>query len=145
MEFVKRWALHKIFIGVIVGWSSTVYADLVVIVDQSSTFEHVASDDVKRIFLGKKKTLKGLPVIPIDQREGSRHRDIFYETVVKMSDAQIKSYWSRLIFTGKGQAPQAVANDGEVKAMIKDNPNMIGYVDESEVDNQFRIVYRVDR
>ena len=42
---------------------------------------------------------------------------------------QLNSYWSRLIFTGRGQPPFAVSGNSEVLEFIASNPNMIGYVD----------------
>ncbi|GAA6135022.1 hypothetical protein NBRC116188_18120 [Oceaniserpentilla sp. 4NH20-0058] len=114
----------------------------VVVVGSSSPISASGESDVVKAFLGKKKDLGGVSVVPIDQNEGTSARNDFYTNVVKKSEAQLKSYWSRLIFTGKGQAPQVVGGDAEVKNMVASNPNIIGYIDEGAVDGSVKIIYK---
>ena len=117
-------------------------AGSVVVVGSSSPIGASNEGDVVKAFLGKKKDLGGVSVIPVDQGEGNPARNDFYANVVKKSEAQLKSYWSRLIFTGKGQAPQVVGGDAEVKNMVATNPNIIGYIDESAVDGSVKVIYK---
>ena len=121
---------------------SMAQAGSVVVAGKSSPIGASSEDDVVKAFLGKKKDLGGVSVIPVDQGEGNPARNDFYANVVKKSEAQLKSYWSRLIFTGKGQAPQVVGGDGEVKNMVASNPNIIGYIDESSVDGTVKVIYK---
>lgn len=118
------------------------HAGSVVVVGKGSPIGASNESDVVKAFLGKKKDLGGVSVIPVDQGEGNPARNDFYANVVKKSEAQLKSYWSRLIFTGKGQAPQVVGGDGEVKNMVASNPNIIGYIDESSVDGTVKVIYK---
>ncbi len=81
-------------------------------------------------------------MLPIDQSEGANARHEFYRKIVNKSESQLKSYWSRLIFTGKGQAPQVVGSNDDVKSIISNNPNLIGYIDSSAVDASVKVIYR---
>ncbi|MGR6870892.1 phosphate ABC transporter substrate-binding protein [Pseudomonas sp. HK3] len=117
-------------------------AGSVVVAGKSSPIGASSEDDVVKAFLGKKKALGGVSVVPIDQGEGNAARDDFYANIVKKSESQLKSYWSRLIFTGKGQAPQVVGGDAEVKNMVANNPNILGYIDESAVDGTVKVIYK---
>ena len=121
---------------------SMAHAGAVVVAGASSPLAASSSGDVVKVFLGKKKALGGVSVVPVDQSEGAGARTDFYSNVVKKSEAQLKSYWSRLIFTGKGQAPQVVGGDAEVKNMVATNPNIIGYIDESAVDGSVKVIYK---
>lgn len=121
---------------------SMAQAGSVVVVGSSSPIGASNEGDVVKAFLGKKKDLGGVSVVPVDQGEGNAARNDFYANVVKKSEAQLKSYWSRLIFTGKGQAPQVVGGDAEVKNMVATNPNIIGYIDESAVDGSVKVIYK---
>jgi hypothetical protein len=47
-----------------------------------------------------------------------------------------------LIFTGKGQAPQVVGVDADIKTMVANNPNIIGYIDEAQVDATVKIIFK---
>jgi len=117
-------------------------AGVAIVVGANSPLAAAPEGDVVKIFLGKKKDIGGSPVVPIDQAEGNNARNDFYTNVVKKSEAQLKSYWSRLIFTGKGQAPQVVGGDTDVKGMVASNPNLIGYIDAGAVDGTVKVIYK---
>jgi hypothetical protein len=78
--------------------------------------------------------------LPIDREEGSPARDEFYTRLAEMSPAQVKSFWARIIFTGRGQPPKTVATDVEAKRLLVADPNTIGYIDKSLVDSSVRVV-----
>ena len=85
---------------------------------------------ISRIFLGKVKSFPGgTKVVPIALAEGSAGASDFNSKVLKKSASQLKAYWSKQVFTGKGQPPKAVANDAEMIALISANPNMIGFIE----------------
>ncbi len=121
---------------------SLAHAGAVVVVGASSPIQAASKSDVVKVFLGKKKALPGSVAIPIDQDAGNSARTDFYGNTVKKTDSQLKSYWSRLIFTGKGQAPQVVGNDDDIKSMVANNPNFIGYIEESSVDGTVKVIYK---
>ncbi len=121
---------------------SLAHAGAVAVVGASSSLVASSGADVVKVFLGKKKDLGGVTAIPVDQEEGTPARGAVYSNVVKKSEAQLKSYWSRLIFTGKGQAPQVVGGDADVKNMVSNNPNLIGYIDEGAVDGTVKVIFK---
>jgi hypothetical protein len=52
----------------------------------------------------------------------------------------MQAYWSRIIFTGRGQPPKAVPSSSEAKKLVAANPNTIGYVEPKLVDDTLRVV-----
>lgn len=93
--------------------------------------------------MGKTKSFPdGSQAVPVDQNEGSATRATFNEKVLNKSDSQLKSYWSRLIFTGKGTPPKESGTDAEVKALVANNPNIIGYIDSAAVDASVKVVHK---
>ena len=81
-------------------------AGVSVVVHPSVELASIQNQIAANIFLGKSSLLPdGTKVIPIDQEEGEEPRDEFYQKVVKKDASQLNAYWSRLIFTGKGQPP----------------------------------------
>jgi len=127
---------------ILLSFTAIASAEVAVIVGKSSGFSKLDADDVVKIFLGKKKDIGGTPVLPVDQSEGTGARNDFYSNVVKKSESQLKSYWSRLIFTGKGQAPQVVGGDSDVVSMVATNPNLIGYVDAAAVSGDVIVIFK---
>ncbi|MEE2733459.1 MAG: phosphate ABC transporter substrate-binding protein [Pseudomonadota bacterium] len=110
--------------------ASSASGELAIIVNHSNDVREISVEDVASIFLGKTRQLPdGTKVIPLDQLEREGLKEEFYLKVVKKSLPQLNSYWSRLIFTGRGQPPFAVSGDDEVLEFVASNPNMIGYVD----------------
>ncbi len=94
---------------------------------------------VAKIFLGKAKSFpNGSEVVPINQKGTAT--DDFNKNVLRKSASQLKAYWTKLVFTGKGTPPTLVANDAEVVKLVTSNPNMIGYIDASAVSEQVRVI-----
>ena len=131
----------KIAASILVLLPSLVLAEVVVIVHPSNAVGSMSSEQVSQLFLGKVGTFAGGgSAIVIDQKEGLAVRDSFYGKVANKNAAQMNAYWSQLIFTGKGQPPKAVADGIEVLELVADNPNLIGYIDASEVDDTVKVV-----
>ena len=97
--------------------------------------------DIVRLFLAKVKTFPdGEKATPIDQMEGTRARHEFLENLLGKSEDQLRSYWARLIFTGRVLPPRTANSDGEVKKLVAQNPELIGYIQASEVDDTVKVV-----
>ena len=77
---------------------------------------------------------------PSTRRKGSAVRDEFYGKVIGKTAAQIKAYWSRIIFTGRGEPPPTVSNSVDMKKRISLNPSAIGYLESDMVDDSVRVV-----
>ncbi len=96
---------------------------------------------IKRIFMGKKTSfLNGGEAVPISQAADSATTEAFNSEAMKKTSAQLKAYWSKMIFTGKGTPPKEVASDAEVLKLVAANPNLISYIDESAVDSSVKVV-----
>jgi len=116
-------------------------ADVVVVASAASGLSSLTPSQVYDIFLGKSAYLpNGALAMPIDQPETSSERRMFYETYTGKSPAQVKAYWSKLIFTGKGQPPREAKGLSALYRFMSRNAGAIGYMDRSEVDNRVRIV-----
>lgn len=117
-------------------------AEVVVIVHPSVAATGT-KDDVANVFLGKSPTLGGVSLTPIDQEEGSDARKEFYDKAAGKTPSQLNSYWSRIVFTGKGQPPRAVSDDSAVKEAVAKNKSLIGYIDSGALDSSVKKVLSV--
>lgn len=97
----------------------------VVIVNAGDGASELSKDKVAAIFGGKDKSLT-----PVDN---AALRNAFYPNVVGKSSDQIKAYWAKLEFTGKGKAPHEESNGQAVANYVASNPGTIGYVDAGDV------------
>jgi ABC-type phosphate transport system substrate-binding protein len=116
-------------------------AEVVAVVSSSSPVTTLSKNQVADIFLGKTVRFPdGRRVVPIDQAEGTVARDEFYIQYTGKSAAQLKAHWSKIIFTGRGQPPRAVANSSEIKAQLAGNPNAIGYIERNSADDTVTVL-----
>ena len=120
------------------------FADVVVVVSASNANTELDEKQVYNIYMGKAKSFPdGEKALPVDQKKGSADRDSFRETVLQKSSSQLNTYWSRLIFTGKGTPPQESGDSSSVKDLISNNPNLIGYIDSADVDASVKVLYEL--
>ena len=120
--------------------STAALAEIAVIVNPSND-SSLSTEDLNKLYLGKsKKFANGQTAIPLDRKEGTDIRIKFLELAVGKAENQMKSYWSRLIFTGKGVPPKIVETDAEVKALVSRNPDAVGYIDAGSVDDTVKVV-----
>ena len=94
--------------------------------------------DVANIFLGKDKSLKG-----VDQAAWNPTKEKFYAGVANKNESQLKSYWSGLVFTGKGQPLPTVADDAAVVAKVGAEADAIGYVDAAAVSDKVKVLFKL--
>jgi hypothetical protein len=137
--------IHRIGLASLVGTLglgiAAVNADVVAVVSSKSSITTLSKNQLMDIFLGKRTRFPdGSSAVPIDQAEGSAARDEFYTRFADMSPAQVKAYWSRIIFTGRGQPPRTVPSGLEAKKLLLANLNAISYFDQSLVDSSVRVV-----
>ncbi|GHA75548.1 phosphate ABC transporter substrate-binding protein [Cognatilysobacter bugurensis] len=94
------------------------------------------AEAAKRVFLGRDPSAQ-----VIYQKSGAT-REAFDKGVLGKPGAELTTYWSKLIFTGKAKAPVEVGSDAEVKAKLAANPSAVGYVSDSAVDGSVKVLYK---
>jgi ABC-type phosphate transport system substrate-binding protein len=78
---------------------------------------------------------------PVDQPESAAIRAEFYKKVTDKDASQVKSLWSKLVFTGKATMPKEAADSAAVKKMVAADPKAIGYIEKSALDASVKAVY----
>jgi ABC-type phosphate transport system substrate-binding protein len=118
--------------------------DLVVIVAARSPVESLKPDQVAAIFLGQSPRFpSGALATALDQLIGSPERDQFYQSVTGKSPALLKAYWSKMLFTGRGQPPRELAGNAAVRRAVAEDPALIGYIEREALDPSVRPVLLV--
>lgn len=128
----------------ILFYASASIAEISVIVHPDNSISSINKKATKKIFLGKsKKFPRGGKVAPIDQSGGSTVRKAFHSKITKKNAAKLKSYWSRMVFTGKAQSPVEVSDDDAVIGKVSSEPKAIGYVDSGSVTDAVKVILKV--
>ena len=115
--------------------------ELVVIVSARSPVESLRPDQASAIFLGQSARFPdGSLATAIDQPIGSSQRDGFYQRVAGKTPSLLKVYWSKMVFTGRGQPPRELAGNDAVRQAVASDPGAVGYIDREAVDPSVRQV-----
>ena len=110
-------------------------AEIVVVVNPKNPATRMFAEQAGQFFLGKSTMFT-----PIDQGDGSEIRNEFYQKVTGKDAAQVKTIWSKLVFTGKGTAPVEMRSSADVKKAVAADPAAIGYIEKSAVDSSVKVI-----
>ena len=120
------------------------YAAVAVVVhpDNNSVLDE---RQVRYMFLGKMKTFKdGSKPKIYDLVVGNAAREVFINRILKKSESDLNSYWSRMMFSSKGKPPVEMATSKDLVKAISLNPDAIGYMDASDVDDSVKVLLLIE-
>jgi len=130
----------KFVVLFIVLFSSYSFAEIAIIVNKSNNTA-IPDNNIKRIFMGKLKAYSnGDKILALNLKFGSSTRNEFDKKVLKKNSSQVKAYWSKLVFSGKGKPPPELVSDRDVLTLVSSDSNAIGYVDAASVDGSVRVI-----
>ncbi len=119
---------------------SNAYSESAVIVNPANGSQ-ISKEEIADIYLGKlKRFSNGEAVLAVDHQESADIRTQFLQAVLDKNPTQMKSYWSRLIFTGKGVPPEVMENDAEIVKYVSKNPGAIGYIETQAVTDKVKVI-----
>jgi len=110
-----------------------------VVVSKDNKLASLTTDDLNRIFLGK-KTLwdSGTRIVPAMPEEESAAGQTFLSVTLKKSVSQFRAYWKRLLFSGGGTVPKVFRTSGQLIDFVARNPGAIAVVEAGAVDDRVR-------
>jgi ABC-type phosphate transport system substrate-binding protein len=117
-------------------------ADVVVIGNPGGP-DSISKNQVRDLYLNRSKALPdGQKATPFELPEGNAVRAQFHDKVTGRNDAQLKAFWSKQVFTGRGQPPSEAASAASMKAQVSSTPGGIGYIDEADLDSSVKVVLK---
>ncbi len=122
--------------------SSLLQADVVIIGNPAGP-DSITDNQVRDLYLNRSKALPdGQKATPFELPEGSPVRVQFHDKVTERNDAQLKAFWSKQVFTGRGQPPAEAASPAAMKARVSSTPGSIGYIDAADVDSSVKVILK---
>jgi len=112
-------------------------AEIVVIVSPKNPATRMFGEQAAQFFLGKSTLFT-----PIEHTDGPL-RNEFYKKVLDKDSTQVKAIWSKLVFTGKASAPKELGSSADVKKAVAADPQAIGYIEKSQVDDTVKVILTV--
>ena len=111
------------------------FSEVVVVINPKNAAAQMSNEQIAQFFLGRSTTFT-----PIDQSDSSSIRAEFYKKLADKELSQVKSIWSKLVFTGKGTLPKELSSSADVKKAIAADVNAIGYIEKSAVDSSVKVI-----
>lgn len=117
------------------------HAELAIIAHPDNPMMGISKDELERIYLGKSRSFpNGGSAKAVDQLVGSRARDMFNKKVLRMTEGKRKSYWSRIIFTGKGKPLRTLDDDSAVLEWVANHRDGLGYITGRNIDKRVKVL-----
>jgi len=82
--------------------------------------------------------LASVALVPLDLHSDDPVRKEFYQRVANRTPDYMLTYWTRLIFTGRGSPPDYVTNADEMLFAISRQKNAIGYIDAKHINKKVK-------
>lgn len=115
--------------GALVASEPLAAQDYQVVVSSSNPVSSLSNEAVAKLLLRKTTTWDhGLKVQPLDQAATRSVRRSFSQGVHGKSVSAIKSYWQKMIFSGRSAPPPELTSDQKVLEYVRNNSGAIGYV-----------------
>ncbi|MBD1390984.1 phosphate ABC transporter substrate-binding protein [Neiella sp. HB171785] len=135
--------IKRILLAASLAVITQVSSAAVVMIGNPATADQLSKDQAEAIYLAKSKKLPGGMSVTVNElAAGNPLRTEFHQKVTGKSDAQLKSYWSRLVFTGKASAPSEHSSAVAMKAAVAATPGAVGYIDEADVDGSVVVLLK---
>lgn len=124
----------------LLGGSVVAQAEIVVVTHPSNKTE-LNDQQIARIFQGKLRAFpSGEEATPYDLPLADQNRRVFTRTVLHQTPRQLRAFWAKLIFSGKGIPPEIVTDSVKMKELVSRNRSAIGYMDATLVDDSVRVI-----
>ena len=124
--------------------TTTVNANIYVVVNENSPIQVSAVDEIADVYLGRRKSVGDTYIDQVLDRTGEDRR-LFFEKVTNMRISQVNAYWAKLKFSGSMRAPEEVDSRQELLDKLANNPQAIGYMREAPPeDSGLRVALQID-
>jgi hypothetical protein len=135
--------MKQLLIFIFLCMTYGVHADIAVVVGKNSSVNNIDEREVSNIFLSKTRFLHNGTKVKAFELNNELIKKEFYKAIANKSPSQINSYWTTLIFTGKGRPPRKVQEINRLIQVLNDTPNAIAYLPQEKVTDSMRVVHTI--
>ncbi len=142
---MKKNYFYPFIIFIFLCYSPSSFAEIVVISNPLSGIENITEEELKDIYLRRKrKTIYGKRANPVDMEGSIELRDQFYSKVTGRTTRQMDRHWSALLFAGEGSPPRILPSQQAVVEHVAETKEAIGFVEKTNVTDKVRIIFELN-
>lgn len=112
----------------------------VIVINKKSAIQSISKKSLQDIYLAKKYFIQDVKIIPINLPANSDLRKVFEKRIIGVQREQLNGYWVKQHFQGISP-PATQASVNSMKSFIKNVHGAIGYMPNSMVDENLRVIY----
>ena len=135
---------HALAMLILTLLSASVLAQepLAVVGNKANPVSKLSRSELIDLFMGKYVAFPDdSKAIPVELKGEHKIKVDFYQNLVGMPLSRVNAYWSRLRFTGRKRAAVFQPNENDLIAFIIANEQAIGYVPQSLITTDLKVVY----
>ncbi len=115
---------------------------LAVVVNKANPIDKLTRSELIDLFMGKYVAFPDdSKAMPVELKGEHDIKVNFYQNLVGMPLSRVNAYWSRLRFTGRKRVAVFQSNEAELVDYIIANEQAIGYVPQSLITKDLKVVY----
>ncbi|WP_316366122.1 hypothetical protein [Candidatus Thiodiazotropha sp. CDECU1] len=134
--------MKRLMLLILLCHVSLLQADIAIVVPANSPINALSKKEVSNLFLSRTNRLANGKKANLIQIRDHRLRDTFYRLISSKTPTQLKSYWTMLIFSGKGKPPKSFSRKQDMFDYMKRHATAISYLESSEVTPELKVVHR---
>lgn len=117
-------------------------ADIAVIAHVDNTAA-LNAEDLRLRFLGRALSPHSTAqnTTPVNLPFGHPSRVLFDREILGKSEANVRTYWARMIFTSRARPPFELSQDDKVLEFVKTHENAVGYINSELVTDEIRVIF----
>jgi len=113
----------------------------VLITNKDNPIKSLSRDEIKRIYLKKRRFWDETKLTALNLPPQSSLRQSFEKDILGMSAKELENYWMRQHYKGQ-RPPYRLNSPKSVLMFVKKLKGAIGYIPQSLLDKEVRVIYR---
>lgn len=141
-QLAKKWLISGMFLTAFAAHPAAFAdANIVIICNKDVAVDALRRDDVRDIFLGKQRRWPDDNMAEIVTLANYDIHRRFLQQFTAKTPTQFRTYWRKMLFTGKGMVPKAFPDEKSLITYIAKTKGAIGYMTAPvPPDNRLKII-----
>lgn len=119
---------------------------IVVVVNKANPTDRINTKQLVDLYMGKLVAFpNGEKAQPLDLNRDANLRINFYQALTKRPITQVNAYWARVKYSGRAVPPISLSSSQEVINQINSDTSAIGYLAVSDVTDDVKVIYTLDK
>ena len=115
-----------------------IQAEIIMVTNKNSDINTLSKESIKYLYLAKVNIINDIKIKPLLSKNKKLHEK-FINNIIDKDIQQYRSYWARLVFTGRKPMPRRL-NIQQIEEKLNEK-NTIIYIDKKTIRENWKIVY----